>query len=303
MDQAAWFLAGFTINKISRSLSKPTRFWSPRARKNLGRLKRSIWGEPTRDNRVRGELKHSLHIFGMSQTVTETIQRTEGASRRKLPLDPPTSVKELRDSIPAHCWQRSNITSFSYLAKDCALIAVTAWLAYSYIDAVPYFPLRVLLWAAYVFFQVRKLSSYAKFHCFSLSISIPCAGACPVSESGRVPCLLMGSCVLLYSHLYHSVFESFRVSVCSDLGQGAFHLLTARLFIQGVWGTGLWVLAHEVRCFHVRLRVVLTWSPRLKRQAIGLLAKATPLMMQLAWLPTPFYWFPIMLGDCHTTGS
>eukprot|EP01122_Echinamoeba_exundans_P012632 TRINITY_DN532_c0_g1_i1.p1 TRINITY_DN532_c0_g1~~TRINITY_DN532_c0_g1_i1.p1 ORF type:complete len:376 (-),score=37.52 TRINITY_DN532_c0_g1_i1:22-1149(-) len=89
----------------------------------------------------------------MSRTLTQTEEKKTLTSRRELPLDPPVSVKDLRDCIPAHCWKRDNLTSFGYLVKDILLISITGWLAYTFIDSVPFFAVRVALWIAYVFFQ------------------------------------------------------------------------------------------------------------------------------------------------------
>lgn len=72
------------------------------------------------------------------------------------PTDKPQfTVKTLRDAIPAHCFQRSTVRSFSYLLVD--LVAVAAlYYASTWIDH-PVVP-RVLaygcLWPLYWFFQV-----------------------------------------------------------------------------------------------------------------------------------------------------
>jgi hypothetical protein len=108
------------------------------------------------ENQSRAWTRTQVSLFElMSRTLTQTEEKKTLTSRKELPLDPSVSVKDLRDCIPAHCWKRDNVTSFGYLAKDIALISITGWLAYNFIDSVPYFAARVALWIAYVFFQVR----------------------------------------------------------------------------------------------------------------------------------------------------
>eukprot|EP01122_Echinamoeba_exundans_P012633 TRINITY_DN532_c0_g1_i2.p4 TRINITY_DN532_c0_g1~~TRINITY_DN532_c0_g1_i2.p4 ORF type:complete len:132 (-),score=19.16 TRINITY_DN532_c0_g1_i2:1043-1438(-) len=125
----------------------------------------------------------------MSRTLTQTEEKKTLTSRRELPLDPPVSVKDLRDCIPAHCWKRDNLTSFGYLVKDILLISITGWLAYTFIDSVPFFAVRVALWIAYVFFQVR--------FCLSNAVSV----------LFRVPILLLAHRLRGKTHLAEPVSE------------------------------------------------------------------------------------------------
>lgn len=70
---------------------------------------------------------------------------------------PPFTVQELRNCIPAHCFERSNVTSFTYLAKDVAIVTVItligAWLHFK--ANMPTW-LALLVWPAYAFVQVRS---------------------------------------------------------------------------------------------------------------------------------------------------
>ncbi|KAJ1982211.1 hypothetical protein H4R35_000382 [Dimargaris xerosporica] len=61
---------------------------------------------------------------------------------------PSFAIKELRDAVPAHCFQRSTLTSSLYLAHDLALIVALGYLA-TYIDSTLSAPLRYLAWPLY----------------------------------------------------------------------------------------------------------------------------------------------------------
>merc|ERR1739848_883739 len=66
-------------------------------------------------------------------------------SNKVLPM-PPFTIKELRDAIPAHCFERSLLKSSFFLARDLALVAIIAYAA-TFIGAAP-------LWARYVLWPV-----------------------------------------------------------------------------------------------------------------------------------------------------
>ena len=68
---------------------------------------------------------------------------------------PNYSMKQVRDAIPAHCYQRSAWRSLSYLARDIACMAVTFMLFHHYLtpQRVPSWPLRVVAWSLYTFVQ------------------------------------------------------------------------------------------------------------------------------------------------------
>nr|ALA48975.1 delta-12 fatty acid desaturase 2 [Umbelopsis isabellina] len=61
---------------------------------------------------------------------------------------PNFSIKEIREAIPAHCFERDTLRSFSYVAYDLSIIAALAYAA-SFIDTIPYSWARVLLWPCY----------------------------------------------------------------------------------------------------------------------------------------------------------
>jgi hypothetical protein len=61
---------------------------------------------------------------------------------------PDFSIKEIRDAIPAHCFERDTLRSFSHVAYDLSIIAALGYAA-TFIDQIPYSWIRVLLWPAY----------------------------------------------------------------------------------------------------------------------------------------------------------
>jgi len=71
-----------------------------------------------------------------------------------LPLVPPTfTLKDIRDAIPAHCFERNMLTSFTHLFSDLAIIFAFGYLA-TYINS-PFLPSwsAFVLWPLYWFAQ------------------------------------------------------------------------------------------------------------------------------------------------------
>ncbi|KAI1737907.1 fatty acid desaturase-domain-containing protein [Xylaria scruposa] len=68
---------------------------------------------------------------------------------------PDYTIKDIRDAIPKHCFERSAATSLYYVARDIASLAGTFYLFHTYVtpENIPSTPLRALLWAAYTFAQ------------------------------------------------------------------------------------------------------------------------------------------------------
>jgi omega-6 fatty acid desaturase (delta-12 desaturase) len=85
----------------------------------------------------------------MSLSPSATVQ----VPREEL-VTPPYSVQELRDCVPAHCFVKSNVTSFTYLAVDLAIVAallfVGAWLHFR--ANMPTW-LALIVWPIYWFVQ------------------------------------------------------------------------------------------------------------------------------------------------------
>lgn len=71
---------------------------------------------------------------------------------------PPFSIQELRDCIPAHCFEKSNLTSFTYLAVDIAIVAtLTALGAFVHFKlSLPWF-IAIVFWSVFAFVQVRAV--------------------------------------------------------------------------------------------------------------------------------------------------
>eukprot|EP01080_Neovahlkampfia_damariscottae_P009972 gene9972-2291_t len=59
--------------------------------------------------------------------------------------------QQLRDSIPAHCFEKSNLTSFSYLLGDISIIALLYYLS-GYISLAPK-SLQPIIWFLWTFAQ------------------------------------------------------------------------------------------------------------------------------------------------------
>lgn len=68
---------------------------------------------------------------------------------------PDYTVKQLWDAIPAHCFERSYVRSFGYVARDLALLAGTFYAANKYVtpEYIPSTAVRAGLWAGYTFVQ------------------------------------------------------------------------------------------------------------------------------------------------------
>ena len=68
---------------------------------------------------------------------------------------PDYTIKEIREAIPKHCFERSAVRGLSYVARDMASLATVFYLFNTHCtpEYVPSYPLRVVLWAAYTFVQ------------------------------------------------------------------------------------------------------------------------------------------------------
>lgn len=73
---------------------------------------------------------------------------------------PTFTIKEIRDAIPKHCYERSGARFLSYVARDIVTLAATFLLAYKFItpDFVPSILVRGILWAAYGFSESNLCS-------------------------------------------------------------------------------------------------------------------------------------------------
>ncbi|KAI5301969.1 hypothetical protein KEM56_001174 [Ascosphaera pollenicola] len=68
---------------------------------------------------------------------------------------PSFRMKDIRDAIPRHCFERSAIRSLSYVARDLACFAGTFVLFHKFVrpEYIPSTPVRAVLWALYTFIQ------------------------------------------------------------------------------------------------------------------------------------------------------
>ena len=68
---------------------------------------------------------------------------------------PNYTIKDIRDAIPKHCFERSAVTGLSYVARDVASLATTFYLFHTFCtpEYVPSMLLRAALWAGYTFVQ------------------------------------------------------------------------------------------------------------------------------------------------------
>lgn len=68
---------------------------------------------------------------------------------------PDITIKQIRDAIPAHCFERSAARGLGYVARDITSLAITFYIFHNYLtpENVPSAPVRVILWGLYTFVQ------------------------------------------------------------------------------------------------------------------------------------------------------
>ena len=68
---------------------------------------------------------------------------------------PDFTIKQIRDAIPSHCFERSGLRGLLYVARDVACLALTFCLFFNYVTPtnVPPPSLRAVLWILYSFIQ------------------------------------------------------------------------------------------------------------------------------------------------------
>jgi omega-6 fatty acid desaturase (delta-12 desaturase) len=68
---------------------------------------------------------------------------------------PDFTIKQIRDAIPSHCFERSALQGYSYVARDLLLLATTFYLFHNYVtpETVPSSSTRFVLWSIYGFVQ------------------------------------------------------------------------------------------------------------------------------------------------------
>lgn len=71
-------------------------------------------------------------------------------------FEPPDfTIKQIRDAIPKHCFERSALRGYAYIARDILCLAATFYLFHNHVtpETVPSLPARTALWGLYTFLQ------------------------------------------------------------------------------------------------------------------------------------------------------
>jgi len=90
-------------------------------------------------------------------TTAEKKKQLNASAPHAEAWQPPTfSLKDVRDAIPAHCFKRDNLTSFTYVAKDFAM-AGALWYAATWIQTLPLWG-QLIAWPAYWWCQGAVLT-------------------------------------------------------------------------------------------------------------------------------------------------
>ena len=68
---------------------------------------------------------------------------------------PDYTIKELRDAIPKHCFERSALHGWAYILRDMACLATTFYIFHNFVtpENIPSTPARVALWGVYTALQ------------------------------------------------------------------------------------------------------------------------------------------------------
>ncbi|XP_062112216.1 delta(12)-fatty-acid desaturase FAD2-like [Humulus lupulus] len=90
---------------------------------------------------------------GGRMSVPPGSKKSEAESLKRVPYaKPPFTLSQIKKAIPSHCFQRSVIRSFSYVAFDLTIAAILYYVATRYIPLLPH-PLSYLAWPIYGFIQ------------------------------------------------------------------------------------------------------------------------------------------------------
>ncbi|PHH75876.1 hypothetical protein CDD80_1992 [Ophiocordyceps camponoti-rufipedis] len=98
-----------------------------------------------------------------SSTSLSSLASADGDSKYAGLLDtygnaftpPDFTIKDIRDAIPKHCFERSALTGYSYILRDMACLATTFVVFHNLVtpELIPSTPVRTALWAVYTFLQ------------------------------------------------------------------------------------------------------------------------------------------------------
>ncbi|KAI3392604.1 hypothetical protein diail_5478 [Diaporthe ilicicola] len=68
---------------------------------------------------------------------------------------PDYTIKDIRDAIPKHCFERDGVRGMGYVLRDMACLASTFYLFHNFVtpEYIPSYPLRFALWGLYTVMQ------------------------------------------------------------------------------------------------------------------------------------------------------
>lgn len=68
---------------------------------------------------------------------------------------PDFTIKDIRDAIPKHCFERNGLLGLGYVFRDVACLASTFYLFHNFVtpEIIPSYPVRFVLWGLYTFMQ------------------------------------------------------------------------------------------------------------------------------------------------------
>lgn len=66
---------------------------------------------------------------------------------------PTFTIKDIRDAIPPHCFERSYLRSYGYVLRDLVCLGTTFYLFHNYTPLIQSYPLRCVAWALYTVLQ------------------------------------------------------------------------------------------------------------------------------------------------------
>ncbi|KAL9100626.1 MAG: hypothetical protein Q9187_009343, partial [Circinaria calcarea] len=112
---------------------------------------------PCNSDSARGSLSSSMTetkdvLMGKEALPSEATLVDAYGKEFKLPK---YTTKEIRDAIPAHCYQKSALRGFLYIARDISLLTSTFYLFHNYVTptAFPSALTRFALWSLYTLLQ------------------------------------------------------------------------------------------------------------------------------------------------------
>ncbi|GJS84232.1 plastid delta12-fatty acid acetylenase [Tanacetum coccineum] len=95
--------------------------------------------------------------MGAGGRMSDSSEETTKDLLKRVPIEPPFSLSDLKKAIPAHCFERSVIRSSYYVVHDLIVAYVQYFLANTYIPLLPT-PLAYIAWPVYWFCQASILT-------------------------------------------------------------------------------------------------------------------------------------------------